>query len=329
MKQALLHIRNRYHRARDRRLLRQLRRSRTVAPAFRGDQALELVERQCAFGPRNPGSEGHRSCRAFLIATLQRFADRVEVHPFSYADRSRPGVVYEGANIVASFTPALRTGRIMLCAHWDTRPVADQDPDPSVRQLPIPGANDGASGVAVLLELARSLHTHPAPVGVDLVLFDLEDMGEAESVSDPAHRNPYCIGSTYFAQHMPIPRPRFGILLDMVGSPNLRLRPERLSHLHARDVVDYVWRTARERGLSIFEDGPGISVFDDHVPFLQRGIPVIDLIDQDYPQWHTHADTPDRCDAGTLQQIGEVLVAILFDPAVLEVAEKSSVAPDP
>jgi Zn-dependent M28 family amino/carboxypeptidase len=237
----------------------------------------------------------------------------VELLPFTYSSKREPGRVWEGTNIRSFVKGTKRPGkRILLCAHWDTRPFADRDPRAENRVKPILGANDGASGAAVVLEMARVLRDRPPPVGVDLVLFDLEDMGEEGWTEGADDRDPFCIGSrTFVAQH-PDYRPDFGILLDMVGKRELRIRKEGFSLDRAPRVVDKVWSAARRVGSRSFVEQRAMPVFDDHVPFLERGIPVINLIDMDYPQWHTLDDTPERCAPESLQQVGDVLVEVIY-----------------
>lgn len=278
-------------------------------PMFNGDRAYEFLKRQTAFGPRNPNSQGHRDCLAYLQATLRGLADDVRLEPFTH-----PG--YDGetlrlTNLIASFRPEAKF-RILLCAHWDTRPRADQDPDRSKRELPILGANDGASGVAVLLEIATVLKAHGPAVGVDLVLFDGEDYGK-----EGDHQN-YLIGSRYFASHRPAEYlPRFGILLDMVGDTYLEIPREGYSAKYAPDILDLVWKTARELGYGQFVDVQGEEVIDDHLPLNEVGIKTIDLIDFDYPDpsnrfWHTHQDTPEHCSPASLAAVGNVLTHIVL-----------------
>jgi Zn-dependent M28 family amino/carboxypeptidase len=200
----------------------------------------------------------------------------------------------------------------LLCAHWDTRPRAEQDPDKSKRNKPILGANDGASGVAVLLELASLLRTKAPPIGIDIALFDGEDYG-----AEGDHAN-YLLGSRYFAKNRPSSYlPRFGVLLDMVGDKNLELPKEGFSVRYAPGVVNLVWSTARELGISQFVDAAGEDIIDDHLPLNEAGIPTIDLIDFNYPDptnrfWHTHQDIPENCSPESLEAVGAVLVHVLY-----------------
>lgn len=290
---------------------------REVRPTFDGVRALEYVERQVAFGPRVPGTEAHRLTRDFLVQTLSQSADQVGVQRFSYTDRHDSAKSYEGSNIIASFNMGSQfRERVMLAAHWDSRPTADKDPVEANRLLPVPGANDGASGVAVLLELAGLLKEIPPDIGVDIVLFDLEDLGDEmdEEVEDTsAVRNPFSIGSEAFATANPDYRPSFGIVLDMVCDQNLRIPREANSMAAARPIVDKVWRAARRAGANAFLNESGQAVMDDHIPFLRRGIRVIDIIHQPFPSyWHTIGDTPDKCSAQSLGEVGQVVVEVLY-----------------
>lgn len=278
----------------------------SIRPAFDGEQALREVAKQVELGSRAPGVKERCLTHSHLLVTLNRYAGQVDEQRFVYTDPHNPARVYAGANLFASFNPDLDQ-RIMLAAHWDTRPVADQEADPLKRAQGVPGANDGASGVAVLLEMARLLHAHPPPVGVDLVLFDLEDMGSDET------QTPFAIGSAQFVKHNPDYRPAYGVLLDMVCDKNLRIPKEAWSWAYARSVVEHIWAAARRTGAHAFIDAPGMSVVDDHLAFLKRGIPVVDLIHTPFPPyWHTTRDTPDKCSAQSLQQVGDVLVELIY-----------------
>lgn len=284
-------------------------------PDFDGTRALAHVEAQVAFGPRIPGTEGHRRTRDYLVQTLTSYADQVSTHSFTHTDVHDATRVYEGYNVVASFrTDPEVTKRVMLAAHWDTRPWADRDPDPARRTQPVPGANDGASGVAVLLEMARLLEAIPPNVGVDLVFFDLEDLGDDVDEADSnAVRNPFAIGSEAFAASYADYRPTYGILLDMVCDRNLSIPIEANSLAYAPQVVEKVWSAADRVGATAFVRRRGPAVTDDHIAFLKRGIPVIDLIQTPFPPyWHTTADTPDQCSAASLQQVGDVLVEVVY-----------------
>ena len=274
-------------------------------PDFDEGRAFGYLEKQCQFGPRNPGSEGHRKCRQFLVEELREKADTVVQQPFLH---TIPGYqqTHTLTNIIASF--GSQNDRILLCAHWDTRPWADLDPETKNRDKPIIGANDGASGVAVLLEIAQILNQHPPPVGVDIVLFDGEDSG----IND--RPDTWCQGSRYFAQtKKPDYRPRYGILLDFVGDRDLHLPVEGHSQKYAPKLVDRVWTKAEELNLPAFDRTIGIEVIDDHLELLNVGIPTIDIIDFDYPYYHTLEDTEDKCSPESLGIVGTLLLHLIYE----------------
>lgn len=278
-------------------------------PTFNGTRAFGFLTAQTAFGPRSPLSSGHGQCLAYLSATLRGLADGVRVQEFTHTGYD--GEKLRLTNLVASFRPAA-PARILLCAHWDTRPRAEHDEDKSRRNEPILGANDGASGVAVLLEIATLLKSAPPAIGVDLVLFDGEDYGKE---NDHAR---YLLGSRHFAANLPPGyMPRFGILLDMVGDRFLDLPREQFSVRYAPDIVDLVWKTAARLGIRQFEDGPGEEILDDHIPLNEAGIKTIDIIDFNYPDptnrfWHSHKDIPENCSAESLEAVGTVLTHVLY-----------------
>lgn len=280
-------------------------------PTFVAENALQLARQQVGFGPRIPGTAPHDSTRAWIVQSLRARGARVIEQPVTVTHPGEPGVVLRGTNIFASYdTTASR--RILLAAHWDTRAVADEDPNPANRSKPVPGANDGASGVAVLLEMARLLGEMPPPVGVDLAFFDLEDAGEPDFATDSTAL-PYALGSAAFVRANPGYRPAFGVLLDMVGDQTLVLPREGYSMQAAPDVVDRVWEAARRVGADAFVDETGPPIFDDHIPFLQAGIPMIDVIQTPFPDtWHTVADTPDRLSSSALGQVGRTLVELIW-----------------
>lgn len=291
--------------------------TRTPKPVFSGEQAFAYVHTQVDFGPRIPGSDGHHAALQWMLGELEPYADAVDTQPFTYVDAHDSTKVWEGTNVVASFNldPA-GARRVMLSAHWDTRPVADHDPDPEQRTEPVPGANDGASGVAVLLEMARLMSHNQPDIGVDIVLFDMEDIGDdvGPEPDSSVVANPFALGSRQFVEDNPRYRPEYGILLDMVCDANLRIPKEVYSQTHAAHIVDKVWEAAANVGAEAFLDEAGGPVADDHVAFLQKGIPVIDLIHYPFPEsWHTTNDLPSSCSAQSLQQIGDVLVEVIYN----------------
>ncbi len=278
-------------------------------PQFDGEASFAYLEKQVSFGPRNPMSKGHEECGKWLVSELQKYAGRVVKQNFSHFDpRLKKSFVM--TNIVASFNlPAER--RVILCAHWDTRPKADQDLAEN-SDKPILGANDGASGVAVLLEIARVMKTQLPGIGVDIVLFDGEDYGP-EGVL-----NEYFLGSKYFAKNLGKYKPVFGILLDMVGDAQLNLPVEYQSNYYARTIVDKVWSAAEELGYTQFERRVGSAVNDDHLALIDAGIPCIDIIDFQYPDkshkyWHTLEDTPDKCSPQSLKVVGQTVLQVVYN----------------
>lgn len=276
----------------------------TAPPEFDGQRAMDHLIAQCDFGPRPPGSAAHDSCRVFLVECLRALADTVIEQRFEHFDSLRNRQMTM-TNIIARFGEGGK--RRMLCAHWDTRPIAEHDPDSARQNEPILGANDGASGVAVLLEMARLFAEKPPPGAVEIVLFDGEDYGP------PGRIDLYLLGSRYFSKRVDAQNYEFAILLDMIGDADLRLGPEEYSRRYAPELVDYVWSIAEEMGIAEFDRFARYSLFDDHIPLLQVGIQTVDIIDFEYPYWHTHADTPDKCSAESLAKVGRVMVAVIYD----------------
>ena len=278
--------------------------SSSPSPEFDGQRAFASLLDQCRFGPRYPGSVGHQKARKYFLDKLSEHTNFVKVQNFVHSDPEE-GIELKLSNIIASFHPK-KAKRVLLCAHWDTRPFADHDPDTALRAEPILGANDGASGVAVLLEIARVLSRNEPLWGVDIVLFDGEDGGRAGDLEG------FCLGSKHFARNKGDYQPEFGILVDMIGDRELILYKEAYSARYAEELTESVWSKAKEMGLLCFEDSVKYAVYDDHVPLLGAGIPVVDLIDFDYPYWHTTFDTPDKCSPESLQKIGDLLLHILY-----------------
>jgi hypothetical protein len=280
--------------------------------AFDGSSAFQYLLAQTAFGPRNPGSMGHSACLKYFQSEFSKYADTVFLQRFS--GRDGRGNFHQMTNVFAMFNRELKD-RLFLSAHWDTRPWADQDPDPANHSKPILGANDGASGVAVLLELARILKANPPPVGVDIVLFDGEDLGVSGNTEF------FSLGAKYFAANLPAGfQPRFGINLDMVGDKNLFIQRERYSDRYAPEVNDLVFGAAKMLGISQLDNSPGEEIYDDHIPLNLAGIRTIDLSDFNYPDrsnkyWHTMEDTADKCSEESLEAIGNVLLKVIYAKA--------------
>ena len=267
---------------------------------FNAKRAFAYLEKQCEFGPRVPGTTAHQETQVYLVTELEKYADEVALQPFEFRHQNR---TVQMNNILAHFGENLGAN-ILLAAHWDTRPFADRDPNPANRNTPILGANDGASGVAVLLEVARVLKSKPPPIEVIIVLFDGEDYGRTVSTM--------FLGSTHFAQNMGGGKADFGILLDMVGDRTLELPMEGYSWNAARDLTEAIWRRAEELSLPAFQRRLGPAIMDDHLPLIQAGIPTINIIDFDYPYWHTVEDTPDKCSAESLEIVGRLVLDIIY-----------------
>jgi Zn-dependent M28 family amino/carboxypeptidase len=271
---------------------------------FSGARALGYVERQLAFGPRIPNTPAHRAAGDWLLAELRQRADTVIVQAFT--QETARGETLALRNFLARFRPAA-SERILLLAHWDTRPRSDQAADTAARRLPVPGANDGASGVAILLGVADALKASPPAVGVDLLLVDGEDYG---SFSDSTET---LLGSRYFAAQLTGEyQPMFAVLFDMVGDRDLQIYQEGNSLAFAPEVVKRVWRVAEELGHGrVFVPAVRHTLSDDHVPLQLAGIRAIDVVDFDYPFWHTPHDTIDKVSAASLQIVGEVALALV------------------
>lgn len=277
--------------------------ARDSGAAFDGSEALRWIERQCALGPRVPGTAPHRQCQEMILAYLDSLGLAPETLSFS-AQHPRGRGTVEGANLFARVRPGA-TPRLLLGAHYDTRPWADAELDSSLHERPVLGANDGASGVAVLLVLARIFAETPPPIGIDLAFFDLEDLG--------SHGAPesFALGSQWLALNYPGPLPAAVLVLDMVGSPTAQFGRELYSWQFSPEWVDLVPQVARRLGHIEWEEAREHAVFDDHLPFLQQGIPSNVIIGFDDPNWHTLRDTPDRVSARTLAHVGEVVLEIV------------------
>lgn len=272
-------------------------------PHFDAQKAFDFLVRQVDFGPRAPNTEAHAKCLQYFSHEFQKYADSVQLQHFNVPGYG--GTLLHLTNVIAHFNMKSKI-RILLSAHWDSRPRADHQPGGPVDK-PIPGADDGASGVAVLLELARDFKQAPPPVGVDMILWDGEDYGREGDL------NYYCLGSKYWAATIPAGyHPLFDINLDMIGQKNLRIPEEGYSVQYAPDVVKLVWNTAAEMGVTQFVDTTGESIYDDHLQLDNIGLKAIDLIDFNYKYWHTLEDTPDKCSPQSLSAVGRVLLEVIY-----------------
>ncbi len=291
-------------------------------PIFNSDSAYYFIEKQVSFGPRVAGTRSHDSCALWLADKLMDYGAIVEVQNFK--TRTYDRIARNGKNIIASFNPnAIK--RVLLMAHWDTRPYADHDDNSENHNTPIDGANDGGSGVGVLLEIARQMSLKTPQVGVDIVLFDLEDWGPPSEMQITYDEEYWGLGSQYWSQnpHKHGYTAAFGILLDMVGAGNIEFRREYHSDREAGFIVDLVWNTASDMGYSnIFIDEPGGQITDDHY-FVNKyaRIPSIDIIHLDpasknrsfFDQWHTVDDKMEFIDKESLQVVGEVLLMVIYN----------------
>jgi glutaminyl-peptide cyclotransferase len=278
------------------------------SPRFDGQAAFELVRAQVDFGPRVPGSDGHARQLAWMVARLDSVAPEVAVDTFSHVTKAGESLTLY--NVTARFNPGA-TRRILLLTHWDTRPRSDEAADPAQREIPIPGANDGASGTAILLELAHMLDGSPPPVGVDLLFVDGEDYGPD---SDDMF-----LGARRYADNLPAltARPVFGVLLDMVGDADPMFLADDISMQSASVVVQKVWRAAERLGYrDYFPNRVADRVYDDHVILNSAGLPTADLIDFSYgpgnSYWHTPQDTPEHVSASTLGMVGRVVTELIY-----------------
>lgn len=289
-------------------------------PAFNSDSAFLYVEKQVAFGPRVPGTKSHSNCAAWLKAELKRHGAEVTGQPL--AVKIYNNKVVKGENIIGSFNTG-NPKRIMLSSHWDSRPFSDYDVDPKNHDKAIDGANDGASGVGVLLEVARCLAKSKPAIGVDIVFWDVEDWGEPKDAQNVAKEDTWGLGSQFWSKnpHKTGYSARYGILLDMVGAANATFYMEGFSQQFAPNVVKKVWDVAASLGNSqyfIYEEANPI--MDDHY-YVNKyaNIPTIDIIHQDkssrtgfYPYWHTQGDKMDKIDRKTLGVVGETLLYTIF-----------------
>lgn len=289
----------------------------TAAPetTFSADSAFRYVSAQVAFGPRVPGTEAHTKCADWLEETLRAMGHNVLVQKTRL--KVHTGQEFEARNIITSIHPDA-ADRVLLMAHWDSRPMADHDADISARKKPILGADDGASGVGVLMETARQLKLYPIPAdkGVDIIFFDLEDYGISEQ------EDSWCLGSQYWSKHPHIPgyTARFGILLDMVGAHDATFYWEGYSKAYASEAMHHIWQTAARLGYGkYFKQADGGAITDDHVPVIRnRHIPSVNILNYNPDNehgfghhWHTHQDNLNIIDRTTLSVVGHTVLTVI------------------
>jgi len=271
---------------------------------FNGRQALEYARAQLAFGNRIPGTLPAKKMGDWLDSMLRARADTVIVQGWDHVALDKKKLPLR--NFLARFKPAATT-RVLFFAHWDTRPRSD-GPNSHDSTAAVPGADDGASGVAVLLAMADAFHAKAPDIGVDLLFVDGEDYGDFYAPGAPD----VLIGARYYADHPVAPTPKYAVLLDMIGDNTLQIHQEGFSLSAAPTVVEKIWGMAARMGYSsTFIPGAGGQITDDHVEFNRVGIPAVDIIDLDYPWWHTKDDTIDKISAGSLQIVGDVMVLVI------------------
>ena len=291
-------------------------------PVFDEDSAYAFVKQQVGFGPRVPGTPAHTRCAAYFTDTFKSYLFNVTVQETSVTAYN--GKLLDCKNIIASHKPEM-IDRIFLAAHWDSRPFADEDADPKNVHQPIDGANDGASGAGVLLEIARQISLNKPEIGIDIILFDCEDFGQPEKNAGPRVKDSWCLGSQYWAKHPHKPdyHAKYGILLDMVGATNAVFIKEGFSQRYAPDVVRKVWNAAFSAGYSKYfiHETQGTAIVDDHF-YINRitGIPTIDIIHLNegtgnsfFRQWHTVKDNMDVIDRKTLKAVGQTLMTVIYE----------------
>ena len=292
---------------------------KVVVPSFDSENAFNMIAKQVEFGPRVPNSSGHEAAGAWLVEQLT--ATGGKIYEQDFVATAYNNVKLKSKNIVAAFNPD-NPKRLLLCAHWDTRHVADQDIDAGRQEEPILGADDGGSGVGVLLEIARLLGQDTSlKLGVDIILFDSEDHGAPDG--DASTMDSWCLGSQHWGKtpHVANYRAQMGILLDMVGHKSPRFTKEGTSMRFAPTIMNKVWDIAAAKGYGAFFDPTETSgITDDHVYVNQlTGIPTIDIINRDLStesrfgqHWHTHNDNMDIIGKGTLKAVGQVVLEVVY-----------------
>ena len=279
-----------------------------AGPKFDGDAALKYAGTQVGFGPRVPGTPAWQQGGDWIVAQMHARADTVIEQRWMH--KLANGDSISMRNVIARWNPKA-TDRILYLTHWDSRPIAESESDPAKRKMPIPGANDGASGVGLFVALGDLFKKTPPNVGVDLLFVDGEDYGDFNAEPDAD----VLIGSRYFAKHLPSPdySPVFGVLWDMIGDKDLQIYQEQNSMARAPEVVARVWQTAADLGhAQYFIPDPKYSITDDHIPLLEVGLHVIDVIDIQYPDHHKLSDTMDKISAQSLSTVGDVAAALVY-----------------
>ena len=280
--------------------------SAATSTSFSGVAAYDYAKAQVEFGPRVPGTVAAKKAGDWIISQMRARADTVVVQSFTYT--TADGKKLQLRNILARFRPELKE-RVLYLTHWDSRPISESASTEAERKMPVPGANDGASGVGMFIALGDALKKTKPNVGVDLLFTDGEDYGQFGPPEVDV-----LIGAKYFATHLPSPdyKPLYGVLWDMIGDKDLRIPYEMISFQQVPEVVSRVWQTAADLGYgNIFVQESGGEVIDDHAPLLHAGLRVIDVIDLTYPPHHTPQDTMDKISAKSLGIVGDVATALV------------------
>lgn len=287
-----------------------------TTPAFSADSAYNNVARQVAFGPRIANSDAHEACAQWLASELKRYGADLIIEQKTALEGFGPMT-----NVMGRFGKG-KADRILLLAHWDSRPTADEEADINLHSSPIDGANDGASGVGILLELARLIGRQQPEIGVDILFVDAEDAG------NEGDEDSWARGAQYFAENMPYgvsePMPRYGVLLDMVGGSQAQFHRELFSETYSKPVVNKLWSLAKKLGMSSrFPDSIGGAINDDHLPLIRAGIPTIDIIESRNPQtggfnptWHTLKDNLEHIDPETLGVVGKLITQLIYSEKI-------------
>lgn len=292
------------------------------APDFNADSAYHYTDTQVQFGPRVPNTSNHKECGDYLAEKLKQFGAKVTEQEATL--RLQDNTPLKIRNIIGTFYPE-NINRVLLFAHWDTRPYADRDPNPDNWNKPIDGANDGAGACGALLEIARQINMQQPTVGVDIIFFDAEDWGAPEFPVEHKHYGDWCMGSDYWSKnpHVPGYKARFGILLDMVSAPDAQFYKDAASVYYAKPWVEKVWKAAHVAGYNNFflDKSNDSMIMDDHIPVNQsRKIPSLNIVDYspdnehgfgDY--WHTMEDNMNNVSKQTLKAVGQTVLHVLYN----------------
>jgi hypothetical protein len=286
-------------------------------PRFNRDSAYHNVAKQVAFGPRVPNTEAHTNTKNWLVSQLKSYGATVIEQ--SFQAKAYTGTMLNGVNIIGQINPKAKK-RLLFAAHWDSRHITDNDPDAAKQNLPVDGADDGASGVGVLLEIARNIQESPIDLGIDIIFFDAEDHGQSGGTNADYT---WCLGSQYWSRNVHTPyKHKFGILLDMVGAKNPRFRKEGFSMQYAPKVTNKVWKLAQEMGHGNYFSSEKIGpITDDHRMVNEiAGIPMIDIINSPHDEspvfvkhWHTTNDNMDNINKRTLGAVGQIMLAVIYN----------------